>query len=146
TGRFWNATSGGDAAWPGKGVLAAPVIVVPMGSKKAYLDRYAEEDKGWTDRDEARWPTPYWLLDPAFAAMLMLLTVVDEGLEGLGGLFFGLYPPTVGGFREAFGVPEEWDPIGAIAIGHRAPVDPVKSSAQTRARKPLEEIVHRGRW
>jgi nitroreductase len=143
TDRFWEATSGGDAAWPGEGVRMAPVLIVPLGSKKAYLDRYAEDDKGWSDRNEARWPTPYWLIDPAFGSMLMLLTAVDEGL---GGLFFGLYPPTLGRFREAFGIPQEWEPIGAIAIGHRAPIDPVKSSAQTRARKPLEEIVHRGRW
>jgi nitroreductase len=142
TRRFWDATSGGGAAGPGEGVRAAPVIVVPLGSKKAYLDRYAEEDKGW-DRDEARWPTPYWLIDPAFASMLMLLSAIDEGL---GALFFGLYPPTLSAFREAFGVPEEWEPIGAIAIGHRAPTDPIRSSADTRARKPLSELVHRGRW
>jgi nitroreductase len=141
--RFWEAMSGGDDTWPGPGVRAAPLVIVPMGSKKAYLDRYAEEDKGWADRDESRWPTPYWLIDPAFASMLILLTAVDEGL---GALFFGFYPPTLPAFREAFGVPEEWEPIGGIAIGHRAPTDPVKSSAQTRPRKPLGEIVHRGRW
>jgi nitroreductase len=143
TARFWEVTSGGDASWPGEGLRAAPVIIVPFGSKQAYLDRYAEQDKGWTDRDEARWPAPFWLIDPGFAAMLMLLGAVDEGL---GALFFGLHPPTLSAFKKAFGVPEEWEPIGAIALGHRAAADPQRSSADTRSRKPLESMVHRGRW
>jgi hypothetical protein len=32
----------------------APLVIVPMASKDAYLSRYAEPDKGWTDLDEAR--------------------------------------------------------------------------------------------
>jgi nitroreductase len=143
TARFWDVVGEGDREWPGAGLLRAPVIIVPFASKKQYLDRYAEEDKGWTDRDEARWSAPYWTVDAAFASMLMLLTAVDEGL---GALFFGLYPPTLAAFREAYGIPEEFEPIGAIAVGHPAPVDPVRSSAHTRRRRELHEIVHRGRW
>jgi hypothetical protein len=33
-----------------------------------YLDRYARPDKGRTDRDESRWPVPYWYIDTGFAA------------------------------------------------------------------------------
>lgn len=143
TARFWDVVGEGDPTWPGEGVRRAPVIIVPFASKKQYLDRYAEEDKGWTDRDEARWSAPYWTVDTAFASMLMLLSAVDQGL---GALFFGLYPPTLAGFREAYGIPEEFEPIGAIAIGHPAAADPVRSSAHTRSRRLLEEIVHRGRW
>jgi len=120
--RFWTAVSQ-EPGWPDEGLRAAPVIVVPLGSKMAYLDRYAEEDKGWADRDEARWPAPYWLIDAAFASMIMLLGTVDEGL---GALFFGLYPPTLSAFKAEFGVPQEWEPIGAIAIGHGAQTDPVR--------------------
>ena len=142
TKRFWDVVSERDPEWPHQGLRRAPVIVVVLGSKKAYLDRYAEPDKGWTDRDETRWGAPYWHIDAGFAAMLMLLSAVDEGL---GALFFGLYPPTTPAFKDEFGVPVEWDPIGAIALGHSAR-DPVRSSANTRPRKPLEEIVHRGNW
>jgi nitroreductase len=142
TKRFWDVVSEGDGDWPHQGLRQAPVIVVVFGSKKAYLDRYAEPDKGWTDRDESRWGAPYWHIDAAFAAMLMLLSTIDEGLEAL---FFGLYPPTTPAFKREFGVPGEWDPIGAIALGHPAR-DPIRSSANTRPRKPLEEIVHRGNW
>ena len=143
TKRFWHVVSSeGDREWPHEGLRVAPVIVVVFESKKAYLDRYAEPDKGWMDRDESRWGAPYWHVDAAFAAMLMLLSAVDEGL---GALFFGLYPPTTPSFKKAFGVPEEWEPIGAIALGHAAP-DPVESSADTRPKKPFGDIVHRGRW
>jgi nitroreductase len=141
TGRFWEVTAGDQPVL--KGVWPAPVLIVPHASKKAYLERYAEEDKGWEDRDESRWPMPYWYIDAAFASMLILLSAVDEGL---GALFFGLFPPTLPAFRAAFGIPDEWDPIGVIALGHPAPVDPVTSSGYTRARKQLSEIVHRGRW
>jgi nitroreductase len=141
TGRFWEVTSGDRSVL--EGVRPAPVLIVPLASKKAYLDRYAEEDKGWEDRDESRWPMPFWYTDAAFATMLILLSAVDEGL---GALFFGLFPPTLQAFRTAFGIPDEWEPIGGIALGHPAPVDPVKSSAHTRSRIPLSEIVHRGRW
>jgi hypothetical protein len=98
--------------------LAAPLLIVPLACKVAYLDRYAEPDKGWTDRDEGHWPIPYWYIDTGFAVLLMLLTAVDEGL---GGLFFGLRPEAVTAVRVAFGVPDDHEPIGAIAIGQSAP-------------------------
>ena len=82
----------------------APLLIVPLSNKAAYLDRYAEPDKGWTDRDEARWPVPYWDVDAGMASLLMLLTAVDEGL---GACFFGVPPERVaalpGGLRRARG-------------------------------------------
>lgn len=142
TARFWAAAfpGGEDSRMPG--LRNAPLIVVPLSSKRVYLDRYAEPDKGWTDRNESRWPAPFWTIDVAFAAMLILLAAVDEGL---GALFFGLFPPEhVPEFLRSFRVPEEWEAIGAIAIGHPAP-DIIRSSAR-RGRRPLQEIVHRGGW
>jgi nitroreductase len=114
----------------------APVIIVPMSSKRAYLDRYAEPDKGWTDRDETRWPAPYWDIDTGMAALLMLLTVTDEGL---GACFFGIPPEQIQPFREAFGVPEDYQPIG-----HRAPDR--RSPSLKRGRRSTSEVIHRGRW
>jgi nitroreductase len=141
TGRFWDAVSY-DPEWPGEGLMRAPVLLVPLAGKHVYLDRYAEPDKGWTDRDEARWPVPYWIVDAAFASILVLLAATNEGL---GALFFGLEADMYEAFGAAFGVPEEWDPIGVIALGHKAP-DTEPSSRDTRARKPFDEVVHRGRW
>jgi nitroreductase len=139
--RFW------DVSWPlherdgsrRLEVMRAPVVVVALTSKDAYLDRYAESDKGWGDRDEARWPTPYWHVDAGFASMLMLLTAVDEGL---GALFFGV--THVDDVRGAFGIPDAWHPIGAIAIGYAAPDE--RSPSLKRGRRGLDEVVHRGRW
>jgi nitroreductase len=141
--RFWRSTTpAGTLAddWL-TGMQRAPVIVVPMSSKRAYLDRYAEPDKGWTDRDEARWPVPYWHIDAGMAALLMLLTVTDEGL---GACFFGIPPERIGDFRSTFGVPEAFDPIGAITIGHREQDRP--SPSLKRGRRTSDEVVHRGRW
>jgi nitroreductase len=116
------------------------VIVLPCASKDAYLDRYAEPDKGWADRDEARWPVPYWDVDCGFATMAILLTAVDEGL---GALFFGIFDG-LPALREAFGIPEAFRPIGAVALGWPAPDEP--SPSLRRGRRPHHEVVHRGRW
>ena len=121
----------------------APLVIVPLACKDVYLERYAEGDKGWTDRDESRWPVPYWYIDTGFTALLVLLAVVDEGL---GAVFFGIQPQIMADFRTRFGVPEKWTPIGAIAIGHPDPgADPV-APAPASDRKSLAELVHRGRW
>ncbi len=61
-------------------VTKAPLVIVPLSCKDVYLDRYARPDKGWTDRDEAHWPVPYWDIDTGFMARPMLLAAVDEGL------------------------------------------------------------------
>jgi nitroreductase len=138
--RFWRVLADG-----GHRVAAqerpAPLVIVALASKAAYLERYAEPDKGWTERDETRWPAPYWYVDTGFAVLLMLLTAVDEGL---GALFFGIPVDATAAFRAAFGVPEDHDPVGAIAVGHPAPGGSTGSA--WRGRRPLEQVVHRGRW
>jgi nitroreductase len=113
---------------------------VPCASKKAYLERYAEPDKGWTDRDEARWPVPYWDIDCGMATMAILLTAVDEGL---GALFFGIFDG-LPELRAAFGIPDEFHPIGAVALGWPAPDEP--SPSLRRGRRSENEVIHRGRW
>ena len=62
-----NATEDAD---PGQvtALSTAPLVIVPLAGKDVYLDRYAQPGKGWTDRDEARWPVPYWYIDTGFAA------------------------------------------------------------------------------
>lgn len=136
---FWTV----GAEWVHESVRTAPVVIVPLSSKRVYLDRYAEDDKGWFDRDEKRWPVPFWHIDTGMAALLILQTVVDEGL---GAVYFGFDPERVTEFRELFGVPEDHEPIGAIAIGHSAEAGPTNVSAITRRRRSLDDVVHRGRW
>jgi nitroreductase len=141
--RFWAATtpeSWGQGQWL-TGMKRAPLIVVPCSNRSAYLDRYAEPDKGWTDRNEARWPVPYWHIDTGFASLLMLLSAVDAGL---GACFFGIPPSQTDAFRAEFGVPEEFTPIGALTIGYRAPDR--RSPSLKRGRRPVDVVVHRGSW
>ena len=125
------------------GMMRAPVVIVPCSSKAAYLDRYAEADKGWTDRAEERWPVPFWHMDAAMASLLILLTAVDAGL---GGCFFGIPVGKDAAVRAEFGIDPEFDPVGVIALGHRTDDTGNPGSPARRRRKPLEEIVHRGRW
>lgn len=145
--RFWSAATPPEpAAAPDRwlrGMRAAPVVIVPFSSAQAYLDRYAEPDKGWVDRDPARWPVPYWHVDAGMAALLMLLTAVDEGL---GACFFGIPAGAVGPLREAFGVPEAFAPVGAVTVGHPAEEERRSGSPARRARRPAGEVVHRGHW
>ena len=141
TSRFWDVAFPAERRatfrWPG--LFRAPVVIVPLSSMETYLDRYAESDKGWTDRDPARWPVPYWHIDTGFAALLMLLTAVDADL---GALFFGIFRPDE--FRDAFGVPDSYTPIGAIALGYPAPDEP--SPSLVRGRRSVSDVVHRGSW
>jgi nitroreductase len=143
--RYWAATVDGiddPDDWL-RGMMRAPVLVVPCSSKAAYLGRYAEPDKGWTDRNEARWPVPYWHMDAAMASLLILQTAVDAGL---GGCFFGIPPERVASVRLEFGIPEVFDPVGAITLGHPASHPGALGSPSRRVRKDLVEVVHRGTW
>jgi nitroreductase len=138
--RFWEVA--GDAV--SETARTAPLVIVPLSCKRVYLDRYAQPDKGWTDRDEARWPVPFWHIDTGMAALLILQTVVDEGL---GAIYFGIVPEAVDAFRAAFGVPGDHEPIGAIAIGEPA----AGPDAQTRARlkdrrRSPDDVIHRSHW
>jgi nitroreductase len=141
--QFWATTTDGGEPDPWlAGMQTAPLLVVVLSHKDAYLDRYAEPDKGWTDRDEARWPVPYWHIDTGMAALLILQTAVDEGL---GACFFGIPPDRIAAFKDEFGVPEEYTPIGAITVGHRIE-DTGPEGSVARGRRPADEVVHRGGW
>jgi nitroreductase len=134
--RFW-AVAGAAIA---PSAQTAPLVIVPMSCKRVYLDRYAQEDKGWTDRDEARWPVPFWHIDTGMAALLILQTAVDEGL---GAVYFGIVPAAVARFRSTFAVPDDHEPIGAIAIGYDGETE--KRDLRSK-RRNLDDLVHYGRW
>jgi len=117
----------------------APLLIIPHSNKDAYLDRYAQPDKGFADRSDAWWPAPYWDIDTGFASLLMLLTAVDAGL---GACFFGIPVERIDAYRAAFGVPAQFTPIGAISIGYSD--EPPRDLSSRR--KPEAETVHRGWW
>lgn len=137
--RFWTF-----APMPAERAAAAhnaPLIIVPLSNKSAYLDRYTEADKGWTDRDAARWPAPYWDIDTGMAAFAILLTAVDEGL---GACFFAIMPEHLRAFAAEFGIPDAYHPIGAITVGYRAPGEP--PARFTHRRRDSADVVHDGQW
>lgn len=140
---FWDATSEDDGepdAWL-RGLMTAPLLIVCLSDKGAYLDRYAAPDKGWTDRDEARWPVRYWDVDTGMAALLMLLTAVDADL---GGCFFGVPPERHEALRTALGIPAGRTPVGVVSIGH--PAADRRSPSLRRGRRTLGEVAHEGRF
>jgi nitroreductase len=140
--RFWdvaNPERRGWDKWPD--IWNAPLMLVPCSEKDVYTERYARPDKGWTDRSESHWPVPYWDIDTAMSAMIVLLTAVDAGL---GALFFGIF--RMKEFKEAFGVPDRVTPIGAIAIGYAKKKDKPSPSIKIVGRRPSEGLVHWGRW
>ncbi|MFD6139916.1 nitroreductase family protein [Promicromonospora sp. NPDC060271] len=147
--RFWAASTPDAAerserdmsAWLA-GMRTAPVVVLALASKAAYLRRYAEKDKGWADLDEARWPVPFWHVDVGMASLLMLQTAADEGL---GACFFGVPPEHVAAVRGELGIPDEFEITGVVAVGHPADGG-AKGSPTRRRRKPEAEVIHRGGW
>ena len=117
----------------------APLLIVVHSNKEAYLDRYAEPGKDHTDRSDAWWPVPYWDIDTGMSVLLILQSAVDAGL---GACFFGLPLERIPVYREQFGVPDNFMPIGAVSIGYSD--EPPRDLSKRR--KSQEDLVHRGRW
>ena len=142
TGRFWNATreDGEPDRWLA-GMQTAPVLVLCLSDRERYLDRYAEPDKGWADRDSSRWPVPYWDVDTGMAGLLILLGAVDEGLAGC---FFGVPPHRQAAVLAEFGAPSGHRIVGVISLGHPAPDR--RSPSLRRGRRPITEVAHDGNF
>ncbi len=139
--RFWDA-----ATEPGtepdrwlRGMRTAPVLVLCLSDPERYLDRYAEPDKGWTDRSLEHWPVPYWDVDTGMAALLLLLGAVDAGL---GGCFFGVPGARHDAVRQALQVPADRRIVGMVSIGYPAPDR--RSPSLRRGRRPVSDVVHDG--
>jgi nitroreductase len=142
--RYWAMTLPADRrasfGWPG--LLDAPVLILAVCSPEVYVDRYAEADKATTGLGEgaAAWPVPYWFVDAGMALEHVLLGAVEAGL---GACLFGVFEHEVAVLR-ALDVPTGWRAVGTVALGHPAPDRPGLSAG--RPRRPLPEVVHRGRW
>ncbi len=138
---FWAATADGEEDSWLRGMRTAPTLILCLSDKRAYLDRYAEADKGWSDRDEARWPVPYWDCDVAMAAMIVLLGAVDAELSSC---FFGVPPAQVPRVRAAFEIPDRLNLVGVISLGY--PAEDRRSPSLRRGRRPFDECVGFGRY
>ena len=111
----------------------APVLILVWTSEQAYLDRYAEPDKGWTDRDPGRWSAPYWFVDGGMAAMAALLAAVDRGL---GACFFGVPAgPDRRGASRVRG-PGDQLSVGVISLGYAGAGAAPSARPTRRPRRP----------
>ena len=142
--RFWTAVAPDSpvTAWA-RSLRTAPVLILLWTNQTAYLDRYAEPDKGWTDRDPARWSAPYWWVDAGMAGMLTLLAAVDQGLAAG---FFGIPADRIEAVRAAFGVPREESSVGVVSVGYPHPDERPSGSPTRRGRRLASSLVHRGSW
>src|SRR5918996_1424283 len=138
--RFWETTD----PWGRKRVEeqgAPPVVVIVFSNKRRYLQRYSQPDKQGLGMDvEQGWPVPYWDIDSGMAVMLMLLVAIDAGL---GGWLFGIFHGEDELLRW-LGAPAGMRPIGAVGLGYPHPNEDLLGSALSRARRPLNEVVHMG--
>ena len=129
-------------AWPG--LLRAPILALSFADPDAYVARYGETDKSHTGlgRGVEHWGAPYWTIDASMATMSLLLAAHDVGL---GALFFAVFndPERI---RRHFGVPEQLQLLGAIALGWPNSVPAKRGASATRRRATAAEIVHRERW
>jgi nitroreductase len=140
---FWGAAvppahaAGEPDPWL-RGVSAAPVLVVCCSEPGAYLRRYAEPDK---DGAGDRWPVPYWDVDTGMAALILLLSAVDQGL---GALFFGVPAAGHDEVRRALGIPADRRLVGVVALGHEA--RRVRSPSLRRGPRRWADVVYWGRF
>jgi nitroreductase len=145
TARFWDAlpwTKPEDTA----GARRAPLIIVPLAHESAYVARYQTPEKAAIGRKTgADFPAPYWYIDTAFAAMLILLSAVNADL---GGFYFSIGPTSreIPRFRDALGIPDVYYPIGAIAIGYPGESERTAPERMDDRRRASGSIIHRGGW
>ena len=146
TARLWDVTLPPErrASFRWQGLLAAPVVVLPLVRPDAYPRRYAEADKAGTGLGEGldAWPVPYWWVDGGMVVEALLLAGTDAGL---GALFYGLFDHEAA-VLAALGVPEGWRSLGAVALGHPESTGDGPGRSAERPRPPLAEAVHRGGW
>jgi nitroreductase len=119
----------------------APVVVLPFVDPNAYVSRYLEPDKAKAEGDEVEWVVPFWFVDAAYAVMTLLLRATSEGL---GAAFLGNFRGEAE-LRASLGVPDHYRWLGAVLLGEAAEPDP-PSSSLSRPKRPIDEVVHRGRW
>ena len=145
TGRYWDiafpAEKRSGFAFPG--LLSAPLVVLVLADRRAYLDRYSEPDKSHQGLGESadRWVAPYWTIDASFATMTLMLALHDRGL---GTLFFAHAHEA--DLREEFGIPADIEVLGVLAVGYADSGNEVQGRSAARARRSAHDIIHRGRW
>ena len=120
-------------------ISKAPAHIVISVSEKVYRDRYSEPDKLGPDGEEPDWPVPYWWVDAGASMMAVLLAAVDEGL---GAGFLGVH--SVPELAKLLGIPDHFQPIGVVTVGHAAPDR--RSGSLDRPKKTARDVIFANSW
>jgi nitroreductase len=120
-------------------ISRAPAHLVICVSEKVYRDRYAEPDKLGPDGEQIEWPVPYWWIDAGASLMAVLLAAVNEGLAA-GFLGVHSFPD----LTQRLGIPDHFEPIGVVTLGHPAPDR--RSGSLDRPKKTPADVVFHDRW
>jgi nitroreductase len=120
-------------------ISKAPAHIVISASEKVYRDRYSEPDKLGPDGEEPDWPVPYWWVDAGASMMAVLLAAVDEGL---GAGFLGVH--SVPEMAKLLGIPDHFQPIGVVTVGHAAPDR--RSGSLDRPKKTARDVIFANSW
>ena len=120
-------------------ISKAPAHLVISVSETVYRDRYSEPDKLDEDGSQIEWPIPYWWVDAGASMMAVLLAAVDEGLTAG---FLGVHSvPDLAALLE---IPEHFQPIGVVTVGHAAPDR--RSGSLDRPKKRVDDVIFSNRW
>ena len=120
-------------------ISKAPAHIVISVSEKVYRDRYSEPDKLGPDGEEPDWPVPYWWVDAGASTMAVLLAAVNEGL---GAGFLGVH--SVPELAKLLGIPDHFQPIGVVTVGHAAPDR--RSGSLDRPKKTARDVIFANSW
>lgn len=120
-------------------ISRAPGHIVISVSEEIYRDRYAEPDKLGPGGEEIQWPIPYWWVDAGAALMAVLLAAVDRGL---GAGFLGVH--SLSDLSNLLDLPDHYQPIGIVTVGHPAPDR--RSGSLDRPTRPKPSVIHHDRW
>lgn len=120
-------------------ISRAPAHLVVCVSEAAYRRRYAMADKLGSEEQDDFWTVPYWWVDAGASLMAVLLAAVDEGLSAG---FLGVH--AIDDVKELLAIPDEYEVVGVVTIGH--PATDRRSGSLDLGRRPLASVVHHDRW
>jgi nitroreductase len=120
-------------------ISRAQAHIVISVSERVYRDRYSEPDKLADDGSQIEWPVPYWWVDAGAGMMAVLLAAVDEGLAAG---FLGVH--SVPDLSSLLGIPDHFQPIGIVTIGH--PAHDRRSGSLDRPKKTGADVLFHDHW